>query len=461
MERNNLGKEMVFLMARSAATSRFLMREMNKSLSLVATNDFLKTTGVTPSTTNFNLAFWLQIPNKEATSDRILDAQGTGASGGFVFQTLADGRIVFNLRNLTTTVATTAFNYTVGRWAHFVITYQVDSCNMYMNGQLIATDTSCTMTSTDQQITFGRNSTAATGQVTALFNEFIFSNTAPWSAQEVADLYYRGKIPAVQTVYYKFADNVLDSSGNGNNGSLTGGSYTTNKPISTRSIAPTRTPTGLLRLPGVDGNNASTPNAAALNITGSLDLQFLVEPAHWRPSSAYVLASMYAGSGQRAFQAFLLTSGALRLTLSANGSTATSADSSVAIPLVPGPLWIRMTWNQATKAVQFFTAPFSEAAPGAWTQLGTDGTINIASIFSSSEPLRIGSNSTASERYKGKYFRYIMKNGIAGTTVADVNFMRAAPGATTFTESSANAAVVTINTSGSPGSAIIGRTIAP
>lgn len=225
-----------------------------------------------------------------------------------------------------------------------------------------------------------------------------------------------------------------------------------------RSAATDRLLAPVLSLPGTDGNNASIANAAVLNVTGSIDLQYLVEPASWRPTGAYVLASMYAGSGLRAFQSFILSTGVIRLTLSANGAATTTADSSAAIGRINSPQWVRITWNQSTKAVQFFTAPASGAAPSSWTQLGVDGTINIASIFASTEPLRMGSNSTATERFKGKYYRFIMKNGINGTTVVDANFGNAAPGSTSFTERSSNAATVTINTSGSPAAVIVGRT---
>jgi hypothetical protein len=148
----------------------------------------------------------------------------------------------------------------------------------------------------------------------------------------------------------------------------------------------------------------------------------------------------------------------LRLALSGDGSVAINANSTVAVPNINNPQWLRMTWNQTTKAVQFFTAPASPTPPSSWTQLGTDLTTSITSIFGSTEPLRIGFNLSVSEYYKGEYHRFIMKNGIGGTTVADVNFMEQRPGATSFTESSSNAGVVTISASGSPAAAIIGRT---
>lgn len=229
-----------------------------------------------------------------------------------------------------------------------------------------------------------------------------------------------------------------------------------------RTSASGRSLAAVLSLPGTADNTVSTPNTPSLNISGSLDLQFLIRPRTWRPNSANVLASMYAGAGQRAFQAFLLSSaqgasGHLRLALSGDGSATINANSTAPISNINNPQWLRMTWNQTTKAVQFFTAPASPTPPSSWTQLGTDLTTNITSIFGSTEPLRIGFNLTVNEYYRGEYYRFIMKNGIDGTTVADVNFAKQTPGATSFVEDSSNAGVVTINTSGSPAATIIGR----
>lgn len=218
-----------------------LTRDVGKSLSFNGTSDFMRVSNVVPSTTNFNLATWMYMPIVEADFDKMIDCQGTGGSGGFVFQTNTNKRFNLTVRNLTVADANISCPATYGSWFHVAFTFTTNSCVLYINGVSVGTDTSCTMTATDQLITLARNSVASSGFVKAYFADFIYANTAPWTSAEVLDIYLRDLYPATLTVRYNFNDNVTDQTGNGNNGTLTGTTYSTFVPIKPRaSIASAR-----------------------------------------------------------------------------------------------------------------------------------------------------------------------------------------------------------------------------
>jgi len=90
---------------------------------------------------------------------------------------------------------------------------------------LTGTDTSAAFTAAAATLTVGRRATGATNYWNGIMGELVFHSTAtPWTAQQVSDLYASGTIPSGAS-YWLFNGDVLDGSGNGNNGTLTGGTY--------------------------------------------------------------------------------------------------------------------------------------------------------------------------------------------------------------------------------------------
>ena len=211
----------------------------------------------------------------------------------------------------------------------------------------------------------------------------------------------------------------------------------------------THTGTSYLYLPGVAGNYASTPDSAALDITSDIDLIAYLAADDWTPSAISTILAKEQTTTTRSYRLSLLTTGALRLMLSANGSTETTATSSLSVPATDGTAqWVRATWRQSDGRVQFFVGG-SGSSPS-WVQLGIDATIAIASINPSTSVLEIGSRILGTtEPLTGKLYRAQVVSGIGGTVVFDANFSTGiTSGAqTTFTESSTNAATVTINRS--------------
>jgi len=215
-----------------------------------------------------------------------------------------------------------------------------------------------------------------------------------------------------------------------------------------------RTTANYLYLPGVSSNFASTPDSAALDITGDLDLRVKVALDDWTPATNTVLMAKAQTLSNLTFQFAIATNGTLNLLLSNNGTSwGNSAASTVANGITDGTVkWVRATFDADNGAggndFKFFTSDDGTT----WTQLGatvtnagtftigtTDARLSIgASVFGTDSPAR------------GKFFRAQVLNGIGGTVAFDANFETGITTnlPTTFTESSANAATVTINYSG-------------
>jgi hypothetical protein len=207
-----------------------------------------------------------------------------------------------------------------------------------------------------------------------------------------------------------------------------------------------------LVLGGVAANSASTPDSAALSVTGDIDIAVRVGLNSWTspPVSAYLL-DKYIVSSQRSYQLFVGTNGLLRLNWSDNGTNVYSSTSSVVTGITDGASkWIRVTLDvddgAGNSATNFYTADDSATYPTSWTQLGATITrAGTTNIFNSTNALTVGPPSGTSGS-SGTFYRSIVKDGIGGTTVFDADFATQTAEALAFTESSANAATVTINT---------------
>jgi len=209
-----------------------------------------------------------------------------------------------------------------------------------------------------------------------------------------------------------------------------------------------------LYLPGINLNAATTPDAAVLDITGDIDLRCKVSLDDWTPSTLGVLISKYGAAGNRSYQFYVNTTGTLEIAWTADGTTALTSTSTVAPTVVDGAtLWVRATLDVNNGASGNTTTFFTSTDGTTWTQLGTtvvkSGT---TSIYSGTAQLAVGANSqsTLTQTSRGDFFRAQVLNGIDGTVAFDANFETSITSLeqASFTESSANAATVTINRSG-------------
>jgi hypothetical protein len=209
-----------------------------------------------------------------------------------------------------------------------------------------------------------------------------------------------------------------------------------------------------LYLPGIASNYASAPDSAALDITGDIDLRLKLALDDWTPSALTYLFSKYQGAGNVSYAMSITTAGLLQLSWSVLGTTIITKTSTVAPTVTDGStLWVRATLDVDNGAVGNDVKFFTSTDGLTWTQLGTTvTTAGTTSIYAGTSVLEIGSvlNGT-SNAARGKFFRAQVLNGIGGTVAFDANFEGSITSLTqaSFTESSSNAATVTINRSGS------------
>jgi hypothetical protein len=174
----------------------------------------------------------------------------------------------------------------------------------------------------------------------------------------------------------------------------------------------------VLTLPGTSGNYVSTPDSAAVSVTGDIDIRLKVAMTDWTPSEIKGYASRYGASGSRSYRFYIDTSGLLTLDLTSTGSGALSAVSSVATGFTDGTThWVRVTWRNSDNRVQFFTSEDGSS----WTQLGIDKSLDFTGIFDGTSPLYLGSLSTSSTTANllvGTLYYFELRNGIDGTVVA-------------------------------------------
>ena len=186
-------------------------------------------------------------------------------------------------------------------------------------------------------------------------------------------------------------------------------------------------PDGALMLPGRTDSYAWQADAAGLDVTGDLDLRIDLEVDEWHPAGDILsLARKYVTTGnQRSWAWWVDNAGIVNFRWSPDGTlgAALNADSTVAVPDVPGRLALRVALDVNNGAggwtVTFYTAP---SIAGPWVQLGaTVSAAGVTSIFASTSPLevgRIGPNGIEVVALSGLLYGFEMRSGIGGSAVA-------------------------------------------
>lgn len=210
-----------------------------------------------------------------------------------------------------------------------------------------------------------------------------------------------------------------------------------------------------LYLPGIAGNYARTPDAAPLDITGDIDIRAKISLDDWTPAALSTVIAKWGSGGAQSYMLQVAANGTLRFLWTTTGTYSASLDkySTVATGITDGTTkWVRATLDVDNGAsgndLKFWTSDNGTT----WTQLGsTITTAGVTSIFSGTATLDIGAIYTNTELLRGDFYRAQILNGIDGTVVFDANFEASITSLnqTSFTESSTNAATVTINRSGS------------
>lgn len=216
-----------------------------------------------------------------------------------------------------------------------------------------------------------------------------------------------------------------------------------------------RADSSYLRLPGQAGNYASTPDSAALDITGSIDVRircgidWIVGPGKF-PN----LVTKDDPPSQRSWSLYIIgVTGRIEFFYTADGTTQRIATSTVPIGLQNGAVtWIRCTYNATNGEVKFYLSDDGAS----WSQLGSTVTITAGNIFVSTAPLRV-SRPGSGEVPRGKVFYAEVRNGIDGTVVAKWEPTQGKTGDTSITSTTGE--VWTIVQSGSPRAELVSPSV--
>jgi hypothetical protein len=195
-----------------------------------------------------------------------------------------------------------------------------------------------------------------------------------------------------------------------------------------------------LALPGGAGDEASCPDSAAVSITGDIDVRVDVALDDW--DAIADLAGKWRISGNQRSWALYLSQNLLVLEWSANGTATIQKWTTVDVPHpANGRQALRATLDVNNGAsgntVTFYRA---DTISGPWTQLGDPVvTASTTSIFDSTAPVEVGDVTDFAEgATAGRIYAFELRNGLAGTVVANPDFTIQTAGASSFADTSSS-----------------------
>jgi hypothetical protein len=188
-------------------------------------------------------------------------------------------------------------------------------------------------------------------------------------------------------------------------------------------------------LPGVVGSYASTPDNAALDILGDIDIRADATITGWQTRPIIRLAGKWREPAQHSYIMSTLN-GTLRMIWSTTGADALASTSTVVLPIQSGRLAVRATLDVNNGAggntAVFYTAP---TISGPWTQLGAPVTaVGVTSIFNSTSILEVGSFDGGTADVNQEVVHSVEVYNSAGTVVANPNFAAQPVGTTSFVD---------------------------
>ncbi|MGW5467679.1 hypothetical protein [Streptomyces chartreusis] len=190
---------------------------------------------------------------------------------------------------------------------------------------------------------------------------------------------------------------------------------------------------------GTAGNKITTPDNAALDITGDIDIRFDFQPDSWNVGTEYELLGKWNTTGnQRSWYITGGSTGVFTLHWSSTGSNDLSAVSTVNgmdAPDLRQAFRITLDVNNGSGG---YTVTFyrSDTIDGTWEQydqvVTTSGT---TSIFSSTAQVEVGDLASLSNSpFSGRFYEIRILNGIGGSEVANPDFTAQDVGDTSFAD---------------------------
>lgn len=192
-----------------------------------------------------------------------------------------------------------------------------------------------------------------------------------------------------------------------------------------------------------DNSYARTPDNAALDITGDIDVRVECRLDSWNRNQITEICNKQQIIGdQRSWRFLQVASGKLEFTWTTAGTGASGVSVQSDVPPVVAPggrLAIRATLDVDNGlggyTCTIYTAP---TIAGPWKVLGepTVTTAGTTSIFNSTSPLDVGdTDGIGLAPPIGKFYAFQLYDGINGTLVADADFTGLAVGTTAWVDS--------------------------
>lgn len=179
-------------------------------------------------------------------------------------------------------------------------------------------------------------------------------------------------------------------------------------------------------IPGVVQNFISTPNAAANQITGDIDIKAKLNLVDWTPPLQGIIAAkrdLASGAVNTSYSFVINTDGTLNLRASLTGGLVAGqiANSTAAVPFANNTIgYVRVTRQASSGDVNFYTS--SDGVT--WDALGTTQSTTAGNMFNSTEILTLGNYPTASSvPLNGNIYWCSLSNVIGGaaTVYFDAN----------------------------------------
>jgi hypothetical protein len=202
---------------------------------------------------------------------------------------------------------------------------------------------------------------------------------------------------------------------------------------------------GYQHLPGVSGNYFSSPSAAPVQLGAAFTIDVRCSLMSFAAQQGFV--GRWGLSGSYSYWLFMNSGGFPVLDVSTNGTAYTTAVSSATLAsagiTTNTPFWLRSSYSSGS--TNFYTS--TDGAT--WTKLGNTIATATGTPVVSAQILEVGSNAGgttnlfAGNMYEVKLYQSTLGTA-SGTASFDANFTTKALGANSFTESSTNAATVSI-----------------
>lgn len=227
---------------RVAASNRVATQDIKSSLSFNGTSSYTTFSGVRHTSGIFSLGFWVK-PYKPKFYQRFVSCRGYTTNGGFELEYVGTDdsfRSIFTSSSDALIGTSGAIRIDRGFWSYIALTVENSTVKTYVNGDLRDTLTLSGVlgSASSQSLTLGRKSYDTSMYALMNMSQFSFESGAVWTTEQIKQR--MSQLPLSGTVIARLDEGAgttaYDSSGNGNHGTITAGTYTSDVPTKKRGV---------------------------------------------------------------------------------------------------------------------------------------------------------------------------------------------------------------------------------